>query len=132
MHPHKGRVTIAERAVDQKTGTLTIVAEFPNPEKVIRPGQFGKVRGAIDTAENAILIPQQSVMEEQSAKTVYVVDAGNKVAIRTVILGERVENLVIVKEGVKPGERVITDGMQKVRPGVVVAPAEKSLAAEKS
>ncbi len=57
---------------------------------------------------------------------------GNKVAIRTVILGERVENLVIVKEGVKPGERVITDGMQKVRPGVVVAPAEKSLAAEKS
>jgi membrane fusion protein, multidrug efflux system len=132
MHPHKGKVTIAERAVDQKTGTLTIVAEFPNPEKVIRPGQFGKVRGAIDTAKDAILIPQQAVMEEQSAKTVYVVDAGNKVAVRTVILGDRVENLVIVKEGVKPGERVVTDGMQKVRPGMVVAPAEKSLAVEKS
>jgi len=132
VHPHKGKVTIAERAVDQKTGTLTIVAEFPNPEKVIRPGQFGKVRGAIDTAENATLIPQQAVMEEQSAKTVYVLDAGNKVAVRTVVLGERVENLVIVKEGVKPGERVMTDGMQKVRPGMVVAPAEKSLAAEKS
>jgi membrane fusion protein (multidrug efflux system) len=131
VHPHKGKVTIAERAVDQKTGTLTIVAEFPNPEKIIRPGQFAKVRGAIDTAENATLIPQQAVMEEQSAKTVYVVDAGNKVAIRTVILGERVDNLVIVKEGVKPSERVITDGMQKVRPGMVVAPAEKSLA-EKS
>ena len=129
MHPHKGRVTIAERAVDQKTGTLTIVAEFPNPEKIIRPGQFGKVRGAIDTAEDAILVPQQSVMEEQSAKTVYVVDPGNKVAIRTVILGDRVENLVIVKEGVKPGERVITDGMQKVRPGMTVTPAEKSVAA---
>jgi RND family efflux transporter MFP subunit len=129
VHPHKGKVTIAERAVDQKTGTLTVVAEFPNPEKIIRPGQFGKVRGAIDTAEDAILIPQQSVMEEQSAKTVYVVDPGNKVAIRTVILGDRVENLVIVKEGVKPGERVITDGMQKVRPGMTVTPAEKSVAA---
>jgi membrane fusion protein (multidrug efflux system) len=132
VHPHKGKVTIAERAVDQKTGTLTIVAEFPNPEKIIRPGQFGKVRGAIDTAESATLIPQQSVMEEQSAKTVYVVDAGNKVAVRTVILGDRVENLVIVKEGVKPGERVMTDGMQKVRPGMVVAPSEKSLATAKS
>ena len=132
VHPHKGKVTIAERAVDQKTGTLTIVAEFPNPEKLIRPGQFGKVRGAIDTAQNATLIPQQAVMEEQSAKAVYVVDADNKVAIRTVVLGERVGNLVIVKEGVKPSERVITDGMQKVRPGMVVAPGEKSLAAEKT
>jgi membrane fusion protein, multidrug efflux system len=131
VHPHKGKVTIAERAVDQKTGTLTIVAEFPNPEKIIRPGQFGKVRGAIDTAENAILIPQQAVMEEQSAKTVYVVGADNKVAVRTVVLGERVENLFVVREGVKAGERVITDGMQKVRPGMVVVPAEKSLA-EKS
>jgi multidrug efflux system membrane fusion protein len=71
-------------------------------------------------------------MEEQSAKTVYVVDAGNKVGVRTVSLGDRVENLVIVRQGVKPGERVITDGMQKVRPGMVVAPTEKSLAAEKS
>ena len=132
VHPHKGKVTIAERAIDQKTGTLTIVAEFPNPEKIIRPGQFGKVRGAIDTAESATLIPQQAVMEEQSAKTVYVVDAGNKVGVRTVTLGDRVENLVIVRQGVKPGERVITDGMQKVRPGMVVAPTEKSLAAEKS
>jgi RND family efflux transporter MFP subunit len=132
VHPHKGKVTIAERAIDQKTGTLTIVAEFPNPEKIIRPGQFGKVRGAIDTAESATLIPQQAVMEEQSAKTVYVVDAGNKVGVRTVSLGDRVENLVIVRQGVKPGERVITDGMQKVRPGMVVAPTEKSLAAEKS
>jgi membrane fusion protein (multidrug efflux system) len=132
VHPHKGKVGFAERAVDQKTGTLTIVAEFPNPEKIIRPGQFGKVRGAIDTAQNATLIPQQAVMEQQSAKAVYVVDADNKVAIRTVVLGERVENLVIVKEGVKPSERVITDGMQKVRPGMTVNPAEKSLAAQKT
>jgi membrane fusion protein (multidrug efflux system) len=110
---------------------LTLVAEFPNPERLIRPGQFGRVRGAIDTARDAVLMPQQAVMEEQSSKTVYVVDAGNKVALRTVVLGERYENLVIVKEGVRPGERVIIDGMQKVRPGVIVAPAEKPQTAEK-
>jgi membrane fusion protein, multidrug efflux system len=131
VFPHKGRAVIAERAVDQKTGTLTIVAEFANPERLIRPGQFGKIRGAIDTVKDAVLIPQQAVMEEQSSRTVYVVDAANKVVLRTVILGERIENQVIVKDGVKPGERVIIDGLQKVRPGVIVTPAEKSLAAEK-
>ncbi len=131
MFPHKGRAVIAERAVDEKTGTLTIVAEFANPEGLIRPGQFGRIRGAIDTVQNAVLIPQQAVMEEQSSRTVYVVDADNKVALRTVVLGERYEDLVIVKEGVKPGERVIIEGLQKVRPGMVVAPAEKPLAAEK-
>jgi membrane fusion protein, multidrug efflux system len=131
VYPHKGRAVIAERAVDQKTGTLTIVAEFANPERLIRPGQFGKIRGAIDTVKDAVLIPQQAVMEEQSSRTVYVVDAENKVVLRTVVLGERIENQVIVKDGVKPGERVIIDGLQKVRPGVIVTPAEKSLAAEK-
>jgi membrane fusion protein (multidrug efflux system) len=129
--PHKGKAVIAERAVDEKTGTLTIIAEFPNPERLVRPGQFGRIRGAIDTAKDAVLIPQQAVMEEQSSRTVYVVDSDNKVALRTVVLGERYENLVIVKEGVKPGERVIVEGLQKVRPGMVVAPAEKPLAAEK-
>ena len=131
VFPHKGRAVIADRAVDQKTGTLTIVAEFANPERLIRPGQFGKIRGAIDIVKDAVLIPQQAVMEEQSSRTVYVVDAANKVVLRTVILGERIENQVIVRDGVKPGERVIIDGLQKVRPGVIVTPAEKSLAAEK-
>ena len=100
---------------------------FPIREGLIRPGQFGRVRGVIDTAENAILVPQLAVMEQQSAKTVYVVEDGNKVAVRTVVLGERFENLTIVKEGLKPGERVITEGMQKVRPGMTVAPTEKSI-----
>ena len=68
-------------------------------------------------------------MEEQSARTVYVVDSSNKVAVRTVVLGDRVEDLFVVKEGVKPGERVITEGLQKVRPGMTVTPSEKSVAA---
>jgi membrane fusion protein (multidrug efflux system) len=130
VFPHKGKVTIASRAVDEKTGTLTLVAEFPNPQGLIRPGQFGRVRGVIDMAHDAILVPQLAVMEQQSAKTVYVVEDGNKVAVRTVVLGGRYENLTIVKEGLKPGERVITEGMQKVRPGMVVT-TEKPAATEK-
>jgi membrane fusion protein (multidrug efflux system) len=128
-HPHKGHVTIADRAVDQKTGTLTVVAEFPNPERIIRPGQFGKVRGAVNTAENATLIPQVAVMEQQSGKVVFVVDNESKVALRTVLLGDRYENLIIVKEGVKPGERVIAEGLQRLRPGMLVAPTEKPVSA---
>jgi RND family efflux transporter MFP subunit len=131
VFPHKGKVTFAERAVDEKTGTLTVVAEFRNPEGIIRPGQFARVRGAIDTVPNATLIPQLAVMEEQSAKTVYVVESDDKVALRTVVLGDRYENLVIVTEGVKPGERVITEGVQKVRAGMVVTPTEKTAAGEK-
>jgi len=131
VFPHKGRAVIAERAVDEKTGTLTIVAEFANPQGLVRPGQFGRIRGAIDTVKDAVLIPQEAVMEEQSSRTVYVVDTGNKVALRTVVLGERYEDLVIVKDGVNPGERVIVEGLQKVRPGMVVTPAEKPLAVEK-
>jgi membrane fusion protein, multidrug efflux system len=127
VHPHKGRITIAERSVDQKTGTLTMVGEFPNPEHVIRPGQFGRVRGAAESSENGILIPQIAIMEQQSAKTVYVVDSENKVALRTVTLGPKFDNLVLVKEGVKAGERVIVEGLQKVRPGMSVAATEKSL-----
>ena len=122
-------MTIADRAVDQKTGTLTVVAEFPNPERVIRPGQFGKVRGAVNTAENATLIPQVAIMEQQSGKIVYVVDNESKVALRPVLLGDRYENLIIVREGVKPGERVIAEGLQRLRPGMLVAPTEKPMAA---
>jgi membrane fusion protein, multidrug efflux system len=131
IFPYKGRVTIASRAVDEKTGTLTLIAEFSNPQGLIRPGQFGKVRGVISTAENAVLIPQLAVMEVQSDKVVYVVESGSKVAIRKVVLGEQYENMTIVKEGVKPGERVIIEGMQKVQPGMTVAPAEKSPATGK-
>ncbi len=128
---HKGKVTIEDRAVDEKTGTLTIIAEFPNPEGLLRPGQFGRLRGVIDTIENAILIPQRSVMEEQSSRMAYIVGPDNKVAFRSLTLGERVENWFVVKEGVHPGERVMIEGLQKVRPGMLVAPAMKSPETEK-
>ena len=128
--PRKGRIIIADRAVDLKTGTLSMIAEFPNPEAVLRPGQFGRVRLAAMVAENALLVPQKAVTEMQSAKVVYVVGPDKKVALRTVVLGQRVAQDYIVTEGVKSGERVIVEGLQKVRPGDTVTPTDQPLTSE--
>jgi membrane fusion protein (multidrug efflux system) len=128
--PGKGRIIIADRAVDLKTGTLSMIAEFPNPEAVLRPGQFGRVRLAAMVAENALLVPQKAVTEMQSAKVVYVVGPDKKVALRTVVLGQRVAQDYIVTEGVKSGERVIVEGLQKVRPGDTVTPTDQPLTSE--
>ena len=123
VFPHKGRVVFADRAVDLKTGTLSIVAEFPNPDGLLRPGQFGRVRAAAETAENAILVPKRAVQETQGNKSVLVVGADNLVTLRTISPGESVGDLLIVRDGVKPGERVIVDGLQKARPGSPVNPS---------
>jgi membrane fusion protein (multidrug efflux system) len=109
--------------VDVKTGTLSVVAEFPNPGGVLRPGQFGRVRAAVEQAENAILVPRRAVQEIQGTKTVLVVGADNMVALRTITPGENVGEYLIVRDGVKPGERVIVDGVQKARPGSPVNPS---------
>jgi membrane fusion protein (multidrug efflux system) len=132
VFPYKGRIIIADRAVDLKTGTLSIVAEFPNPQSLLRPGQFGRVRVAATTAENALLVPQKAVTQMQSTNVVYVVGEGNKVAIRSVSLGERVGQDYIVTEGVKVGDRIIVEGIQKARPGSVVAPTEKPMTSERA
>lgn len=123
VFPHRGRMVIADRAVDVKTGTLSIIAEFPNPEELLRPGQFGRVRAATEVAENAILVPQRAVQETQGNKSVLVVGADNVVTLRTISPGESVGDLLIVRDGVKPGERVIVDGIQKARPGSPVNPS---------
>ncbi len=122
VFPHKGRFVIADRAVDEKTGTLSLIAEFPNPDGLLRPGQFGRVRFAGRTVENALLVPQRAVTELQDAKAVYVVGPDNRVAMRTVEVADRYENFFILTGGVKAGERIIVEGLLKVRPGVVVQP----------
>jgi membrane fusion protein (multidrug efflux system) len=129
LYPHKGRAVIADRALDTKTGTLSIVAEFPNPDGLIRPGQFGRVRAATEVVENAILVPLRAVQEIQGAKSVLVVGADNLVTLRTIRPGETVGNLLVVRDGVQPGERVIVDGIQKARPG---SPVNPSVATEKA
>jgi membrane fusion protein (multidrug efflux system) len=123
VFPQKGRVIIADRAVDVKTGTLSLTAEFPNPDGLLRPGQFGRVRVAAEMAENAILVPQRAVQDIQGAKSVLVVGADNTVTLHTIRPGESVGDLLIVREGVQPGERVIVDGIQKARPGTKVNPS---------
>ena len=130
LFSHKGRVVIADRAVDEKTGTLSLIAEFPNPEGLLRPNQFGRVRMAGRTVENALLVPQRAVTEIQDAKAVYVVGPDNKVALRTVDVGEVYESFFIVKGGVKAGERVIAEGVVKVRPGMLVQPTDGPVAAQ--
>jgi membrane fusion protein (multidrug efflux system) len=132
IFPHKGKIIIADRAVDLKTGTLSIVAEFPNPDALLRPGQFGRVRLASTVAEGALLVPQKAVTQMQSANVVYVVGGSNKVALRTVILGDRVGQDYIVTDGVKAGERIIIEGIQKARPGSIVNPTEQPVTAEKA
>jgi membrane fusion protein (multidrug efflux system) len=124
--PQKGRLIFLGRAFDQKTGTIPVQAEFPNPSMVLRAGQFARVRTTVDQRTNAILVPALAVQEQQGAKIVLVVDAENKVGFRPVSLDERVGDLYIVSKGVKPGERVIVEGVQKVRPGVQVKPEQRS------
>lgn len=130
VFPQKGRIIIADRAVDLKTGTLSLVAEFANPKAVLRPGQFGRVRMAATEAENALLVPQKAVTEIQSTKVVYVVGDDNKVALRSVTLGDRVGSDYIVTDGVKPGERIIVEGLQKARAGATVTPVEQAITEE--
>jgi membrane fusion protein (multidrug efflux system) len=115
-------VTTLDRTVDPKTGTIVVEALFPNPDKLLKPGQFGRVRAVVEERPDAILVPQQAVQEVQGAKSVLVVGAEDKVQLRTVTLAERVGDLVIVARGLEPGERVIVEGLQKVRPGMQVKP----------
>jgi membrane fusion protein (multidrug efflux system) len=97
-------------------------AAFPNPGSYLRPGQFARLRVAVAQRENAILVPQRAIQELQGAKTVMVVDADNKVSLRTIKLGDKADKEVVVLDGLSGGERVIVEGMQKVRPGGQVNP----------
>jgi membrane fusion protein (multidrug efflux system) len=128
VFPHKGRPIFVDRAIDQKTGTIQVRAEFPNPQRVLRPGQFGRVRAVTEEVPNAILVPQVAVQDLQGAKTVLVVGEGDKVALRTVTVREPYQDSYIVSAGLKAGERVIVEGIQKVRPGIQVKPELRAAA----
>jgi membrane fusion protein (multidrug efflux system) len=130
VFPEKGRIIIADRAIDLKTGTFNLVAEFRNPNALLRPGQFGRVRLAATVAENALLVPQKAVTEIQSAQVVYVVGNDNMVALRTVTLGDRVGPDYIITDGLKGDERIIVEGIQKARPGTKVNPTEQAMTSE--
>jgi membrane fusion protein, multidrug efflux system len=120
LHPQKGTFAFAARSVDVKTGTIKVAALFRNPGNVLRPGQFARVRARTMVKKGALLVPQRAVTELQGKYQVAVVGFDNKVVIRLVSVGERFENFWIIEKGLKPGERVIAEGLQKVKPGTVV------------
>jgi membrane fusion protein, multidrug efflux system len=123
LHPYQGTFRVLDRTVDPTTGTLKVEAAFPNPGSYLRPGQFARLRVAVAERENAILVPQRAIQELQGAKTVMVVDDQNNVSIRSIKLGDKADKEVVVLDGLNPGERVIVEGMQKVRPGGQVNPS---------
>jgi len=119
-YAHRGAFGFADRQIDVKTGTIRVAAVFPNPNNFLRPGQYGRVRVATDIHKDALLVPQRAVTEIQGKYMVAVVGADNKADMRPVTTGERFENLWVILEGLKPGERVVVEGLQKVRPGMPV------------
>jgi membrane fusion protein (multidrug efflux system) len=122
IYPEKGKVYFADRQVDVRTGAIRIAGLFPNPGNVLRPGQYGRVRAAVDIDHGALLVPQQAVFDLQGTRELAVVGTDNKVEVRAVTLGETFGHDWIVRDGVKPGERVVVEGVQKVRAGMVVDP----------
>jgi membrane fusion protein (multidrug efflux system) len=119
-YPQTGRVGPVERAVDPTTGTLGVQIMFPNPDLILRPGQFGRAKALLETKPGALLVQQRAVQELQSLHSVAVVDDAGKVTFRSVKVGPRVDSMWVIEEGLKPGERVIVEGVQRVQEGMTV------------
>jgi membrane fusion protein (multidrug efflux system) len=120
--PEKGKLVFVDRNVDPQTATILMEAAFPNPNGLVRPGQYARVRAAIETRANAILVPQRAVTELQGVYNVAVVGGSDAVEIRMVTPGERIGSLWVIDSGLKAGERVVVEGVQKVRSGSKVKP----------
>lgn len=130
IYPPKGRFYAADRQVDIQTGAIRLAGLFPNPDNVLRPGQYGRVRLVSYVRRGALLVPQRSIVELQGNYLVAVVGDDNKVTQRTVKVGERTGAMWIVDDGLKPGEHVVVEGVQKVRDGMVVNPTLVAISAE--
>jgi membrane fusion protein (multidrug efflux system) len=128
LYEHKGQFDFIDREVDPETGAILAQASFPNPEEILRPGQFGRVKAKVRVVEDGILIPQRCVMELQGFYNVFVVDASNKVDKRAVKVGPKIKALWLITEGLKSGEQVVYEGLQKVKAGATVKPTVKEVA----
>ena len=126
-YPKLGKISFAQRQIDPATGTLQFEASFSNKERMLRPGQFAKVRIVIDERKDAVVVPSRAVFEIQGQKNVYVIDENNKVAMRVVTTGPEYNNNVVIETGVNTGETVIYEGLLKVRPDITVTPIEAKL-----
>ena len=124
IHEHHGKVVSFDAAVDPATGTLTLEADFPNPDRLVLPGQFARVRAMIEERKNALAVPQKAVMETQGLFQLAVVADDGTVELRRVEMGPRVENEWIVESGLQAGERIALEGLQRLRTGMKVIPAK--------
>jgi membrane fusion protein, multidrug efflux system len=122
IYPAEGHVQNSLNQVDARTGTLELQATFPNPQHILLPGQFGRIRVRVRERQNALLIPQRAVEELQGMQTVMTVGSGNKAEARGVVIGDRVGADLVVDQGLKPGDRVIVEGLMTIRPGSPVNP----------
>ncbi|MBP1634489.1 MAG: bepF [Acidobacteria bacterium] len=129
VHPYEGRFNTVERNIDPTTGTLALQISFPNPGYLVRPGQYGRIRFNSDVRKGALLVPQRAVQELQNLYSLAVVGPDSKVSFRNVKVGPRVDSLWVIEEGLKPGERVVVEGLQRVREGAVVTPKPMTAAA---
>jgi len=119
-YPLTGEADMAERAVDAKTGTLGVRGVFPNPDGILKPGQFGKVRVLLENRKGALLVPQRAIFDVQGSKSVYVVGPGNKIEAKAVTLGGSQNGSFVIDSGLTPDDLVVVEGITKVRPGAVV------------
>jgi membrane fusion protein (multidrug efflux system) len=126
VHPFKGRLLAVDRVVDPKTGTIRISAIFPNPGDILRPGQYARVRLKIEERTGALLIPQRAVLELQGKNFAWVVDDANKTSQRSIMVGPRVGSDWLIESGLKAGERIVVEGLQKVTEGGLVQPSTAS------
>jgi membrane fusion protein (multidrug efflux system) len=130
-YAHTGRFTFGERDFDRETGTLTVYAEFPNPEGLLRPGQFARARFLSATVRGAAVIPERAVVEVQASRGVWTVGDDGVARLKTVVLGEKAgDGLVIVESGLEPGERIVVEGQVKIRGGGKVTPVDRPATAE--
>jgi RND family efflux transporter MFP subunit len=132
IYGHTGKLYLADRQVNPQTGTIRVAATFPNPEGILRPGQFGRVRVQTDILENALVVPQVAVNDIQGSYQVAVLGDGNKIEVRPVTVGPQVGSEWVITDGVKAGEQVIVQGVQRLRPGIVVQPKTYAAPAEKN
>jgi RND family efflux transporter MFP subunit len=119
-YPHEGEFYFADRQVNQNTGAIQLAALFANPGNVLRPGQYGKIRAILRMQPNALLIPQAAVIDEQGSHLVAVVGSDGRAAMRPVQVGARTGTMWIIQDGLRPGERVVVEGQQNLRPGMPV------------
>jgi membrane fusion protein (multidrug efflux system) len=121
-YPHPGRIIFADRQVNTQTGTIQIVGEFPNTRNLLRPGQYARIQAPTGSIEGALLVPQAAVNQQQGSYQVTVVGADNRTQLRTVQVGPTVGTLWVIAFGLKPGERVVAVGAEKVKDGQLVNP----------